>query len=169
MALVTTPGAADADSYASLTEAADYTAAHGLAWVDNPANFEAALRRATAWIDATYRTRFPGSRVNGRGQALEWPRAGAADAEGYAIDADAIPIEVVRATIEAAVRELAAPQSLTPDISLASQVKREKVGSIEVEYRGGDLDASKITVSTVENLLSGIVERAGATRFLGRA
>lgn len=125
MALITTPGAANADSYASLADATAYHAANGNAsWAAAASgDQETALRRATAWIDATYRGRWQGSRVNGRDQALDWPRYNVTDLGGWPVDYATIPAEVVNATCEAAVREVVTPFCLTPDVVIG----REKI------------------------------------------
>lgn len=144
MALNVTPGAPDADSYADLATATTYADARGLTFPgDDNAAAEQALRRATGWIDATYRARFPGIRVNGRNQALEWPRGGVVDISGYSVDYTTIPAEIVKATCEAAVRELAKPGSLSPDI-IPGQIKKavRVEGAVSVEYAVGSADAA---------------------------
>ncbi|WP_395383333.1 DnaT-like ssDNA-binding protein [Mesorhizobium sp. UC22_110] len=113
-------GLANAESYVSASDAASYAADRGLTFPASPADkAEAALRRATAYIDNTYRTRFPGQRKKFRLQALEWPRVGVVDMNGFPVTGDEVPVEVVRATCEAAVRELASPGSLNPDVTPA--------------------------------------------------
>lgn len=103
----------------------------------------AALVRATDYIDGRYRvllatgrwvSMFSGVRAAGRGQASEWPRTGATDYDGDAIQPDEVPDEVERATYEAALRELASPGSLSPDFVASAAVIKEKVGPIEVAY-----------------------------------
>lgn len=118
MALVTTPGSATANSYAAIAAADAYHLANGnSAWTGADALKEAALIRATAWIDATFRGRWSGARINGRLQALDWPRGGAVDTDGWHVDEATIPAEVVAATCEAAVREIVTPFALTPDVT----------------------------------------------------
>ena len=110
MTLTTTPGATNADSYASLAQALAYHAAIGnAAWAaSTDALREPALRRATIWVDNSYRARWKGQRgVNGRSQALDWPRYGVLDSDGWYVDSATIPLEVTNATNEAALRELA--------------------------------------------------------------
>jgi len=138
MALDVTPGGANSDSYISVADADAYHAAHGSAgWTGSDTVKEEAIRRATLWVDGHYQTRFPGSPLNGRDQALQWPRSGATDYNGLAVDQSSIPREVASATAEAALRELAVPDSLTPDfVKSSSDVRREKVGEIEVSYGG---------------------------------
>lgn len=143
--LITTPGDPGADSYAALTWLDDYHASRGnAAWAAGAqGDRETAARRATSWIDATFRARFPGSRANGRGQALEWPRSGATDASGLAIGPGEVPVEIMAAEAEAALRELASPGALAPDIvpvtTTGGAVKRlrkwmDGVGGTETEY-----------------------------------
>ena len=102
-----------------------------------------ALVRATDYIDGRYRvllasgrwaSMFPGVRTAGRGQPNEWPRTGAVDYAGNPIPSGEGPDEVERATYEAALRELLAPGSLSPDFVASEAVTKEKVGPIEVTY-----------------------------------
>lgn len=157
-------GKADADSYVSLSDAASYASSRGLTFVisgGDEAKAEAALRRATSWVDAEYGARFPGSRVNGRDQALQWPRNDAVDASGEEIASDAVPIEIVRATIEAAVREKASPGSLSPDVTPGKIKTRAKVGEIEVEYAAsGSVTEQRPVLSVVDGILAPLLENA---------
>jgi hypothetical protein len=159
-------GLAGAEAYASVADCATYASARGLTFPASPeAAAEAALRRATAWVDAKYRSRFPGQRRRQRDQALEWPRVDACDREGYAIEYDLVPAEVVSATCEAAVRELAEPGSMAPDLERGGAIKRVKAGSVEVEYSGAA--GVTTTFSVVDNALGPILRRA--TPFTARA
>lgn len=170
MALITTPGSASADSYASIAEATEYTAARGLAWFLGLNAQEQALRRATAWIDATYRGKFPGQRQNGRGQSLEWPRKDAQDADGYDIEIDAIPSEIVSATIEAAVRELASPNGLSPDVNLSQSVRSETVGPISVTYAGAaGVSSQRPVLTVVDDILASLIGARTSTKVLLRS
>lgn len=163
-------GAANAESYVSVENAAIYAAARGLTFPASPlAPAEQALRRATAWIDATYRGRFPGTKMNGRSQALEWPRSDAEDRNCDEIPSDEVPVEIVNATVEAAVREMASPGSLSPDYVASERVKREKVGSLEVEYSDkeqGVQDA--IPVVTVIDGILGTLFSTSRTSLFGK-
>lgn len=174
MALVVEDGTgkADAESYVSVADAVTYATKQGATFpgTDVPGS-EAALRRATAYIDNTYRTRFTGYRTYRRDQALEWPRVGAyvyipnnasdmAYAGGYDpaydyIGQNVIPIEIINATCEAAVRELATPGSLAPDLDRGGSVKMLKAGSVEIQYGG---NASAVTTfQAVDLALSGLL------------
>ncbi len=155
MPLVTTPGAANADSYVTLEEAAAYAAAYyGPVFTESLG--EAVLRRATLYIDTVYRDRFTGRRTNRFAQSLEWPRVGAylsettqassfgndlslADIQ-YLADSE-IPIQIKNAVCEAAVSETKTPGTLfgtlADDVdSVPGLVKRKRAGDTEVEYFG---------------------------------
>lgn len=138
MTLVTTPGSASADSYASLAAALAYHAAVGnTVWASSTdALREPALRRATAWVDGTFRVRWPGFPFYGRVQALDWPRVGVADPHGYVVDYLTVPVEIVNATCEAALRELVTPGSLAPDYVEAEQVATATAGPVSVTFKG---------------------------------
>jgi hypothetical protein len=159
-------GLANADAYVSLDDCEAYAAARGLTFATSPsAAGEAAIRVATAFIDNTYRSRFTGQRLNGRSQALEWPRIYATDAAGNDIASDEIPVEIVNATCEAAIREFAAPGTLTPDLERGGGVKRLKAGSVEIEYMAGALAQTLFTA--VDAALSGLIQPR--SMFSGRA
>jgi len=172
MPLDTTIGGANADSYASLAYALAYHADKGnAAWaLATDGNRETAMRRATTWLDGTYRGNWTGYRVNGRLQALDWPRSDVADIGGYAVDYLTIPPEVLRATCEAALRELALPGGLSPDVTDAGIVKSESVGPISVTYRGGGgVGASRPIVTVIDDILSGLLSIRRGTATLVRA
>jgi len=159
-------GLADADAYVSIDDCADYATARALTFATSPsAAGEAAIRIATSWIDNTYRTRFTGSRKNGRSQALEWPRIYATDAAGNDIASDEVPIEIMNATCEAAIRELASPGTLQPDLERGGAIKRLKAGSVEVEYQAGALARTLFTA--VDAALSGLL--IARSMYSGRA
>lgn len=130
----------------------------------------AALRRASTYIDALGRQRlesggfvtlFPGRKVGGRAQELEWPRAGALDYSGEAIDPGSVPIEVERATYEAAVREVLAPGGLRPDYVPGKTVKSEKVGvsGIETEFAitSAEVNLAAPVVSLILDILAPVL------------
>jgi len=169
MALNTTPGAQDADSYVSVEDCAEYAAKKGLAFPASPIGpAEQALRRATEWLDSTYRIRFPGAATD-VWQSLEWPRVGVIY-RGQPLDEDTIPRQIIEATCEAAVREMAEPGSLAPDLERGGAVKRLKAGSVEIEY--ADSADLTTTFATIDGLLNGLLLPAKgktATSFVARA
>lgn len=172
-------GMANANSYASEDMLNAYCASHGIALVDE-GDAEAALIRGTQYIEGNYRGRWPGARVKYRGlQSLSWPRYGAyannesrvnysalqlsggayADSAypfniGYLIQPNEIPIEVIYATCEAAIRELLIPGYLQPDLTLTN-IKNERAGDTEFEYFQGRGAIPLVTV--IEGILSSIL------------
>ena len=95
---------------------------------------EAILLRGSTYIDGKYRPQFNGKRTDGRAQDREWPRTDATDADGTAIPSDEVPVEIERATYEAALREHDNPGSLVPDYLATERVKSETVGPLSVTY-----------------------------------
>ena len=104
-------------------------------WTGEDPAKEGALRRSQDFIAATYNSRWK----------EEW-------------DNDDAPEQVKYAIIEGARRELVAPGSLNPDITLATARKRVKVEGVEVEYAvgSGKLVASDMRpdISIIEQLLA---------------
>jgi len=139
-----------ANSYASEDDFDTYT--EDRAYVVVVGDTEAALIRGTQSLEAMYGTRWPGQRLNGRDQGLGWPRTGAIDANGETIDENEVPIEVIEATAELAMRELATPGSTSPDLARGGTVRRVRAGSVEVEY------ASNAQATTTFTLIDGILE-----------
>lgn len=131
-------------NYGTVPAANDYfTAKLDARWTGSEPVKLAALVRGSAYIDGRYRCRmysgrwssmFPGRKTGGYAQPLEWPRTGATDYEGSDIPDNVTPLVVEQATYEAALQELISPGSLSPIFIATEQVKREKVGPIEVEY-----------------------------------
>jgi len=156
-------GRSDAESYVGLSDADAYATARGLTFpidAGAPATAaEQALRRATAWIDGAYRTRFPGFRKELRVQALEWPRRGAYDIHGYPIGENELPRELKAATIEAAVRELASPGVLTPDVTPGKLKSSVTVDSISVTYAlgTGGVQEQRLVMTVVEQIMSALL------------
>jgi hypothetical protein len=127
-------GRANAQSYASVAEADAYHAAHGnVAWTGADALKEAALVRATAWLDAAFYYRWPSVKMN-HTQALEFPRLAATDVEGYALDP--VPAELKTALYEAALVELVSPGRLSHDDSDNGTIKAESEGGVSKTYNG---------------------------------
>lgn len=174
MALVVEDGTgkADADSYVSLADANAYAVAHGLTFPIAGADVtpaEQALRRATVWIDATYRGRFSGYRKNRRNQALEWPRVGAMDAlyPPNLIKPDVVPVEIVQATIEAAVREKAAPGALSPDITPGKIIGEVSVdGAVSVKYAApGGVQDQRPVATVIDGILASLLGDRASNLF----
>lgn len=116
LVIVETPGASNANSYVSAAEADTYFAARpgSTAWTGeaDADTKAAALIYATVRIDEEqFKGRstkpLPDRATSGDTQALEWPRAGVSDGEGWYYDQDTVPVCVKRATMEVALAMLA--------------------------------------------------------------
>lgn len=136
-------GLSTAETFVSVADADAYHLARAnSAWalLTTP-NKEAALRKAADYMEAVYRERWAGYRVNTT-QALSWPRyevpiKDAASAMNYGglsyYPYDAVPVIVANACASLALRASAA--DLAPDVTRVTT--RERVGEIEVEYAAG--------------------------------
>lgn len=163
-------GLASADALISVAEADAYhTAMANVAWTGSDAEKESAIRRASAYLSNSYR--WQGYRLNGRDQALAWPRTGVMDAEGYGIGSNEIPVEIRNACAEIALRELVSPGSLTPDVNPSEKVKREKVGALEVEYENARLDddANRPVLLIVRDMISQFLAAGAGSSLAGSA
>lgn len=163
MALVVEDGSGveGAQSYLDVSGFKKYADARALVYTGTDPVIEAALIRATAWLDASYRSRWPGTRVYGRDQRLAWPRSGVTDADDEEIAEGEIPQEVLDAAAEAAVRELASPGSLAPDLERGGAIRRVQAGSVSVEY--ASTATAGTTFSLIDGLLAGLLVGGGET------
>lgn len=157
-------GAANSESYASVSDADAYHDLRGNApWLTlTTAEKEESLRRATDYIEQVYGLSFKGLRVS-REQELSWPRY---DVEIYQYynDSNVIPTLLKNATNALAYK--AAQGNLSPD--LTQTVKREKVDVLEVEYM--DSSSQLVRFREIDNLLAPLLSSSpsGAMRPLGR-
>lgn len=134
MAFVVEDGTAkaDANSYVAIAEADGYFADRGItAWTGADAVKQAALVKATDYIEGRFGQRFIGSKKTTT-QALAWPRTGAADFADTVI-----PVGLRRACCEYAVRALSA--ALAPDLKVDASgltvvATKKKIGPIETDY-----------------------------------
>lgn len=155
---------ADADAYHADRETTAWTSISG------DAGKEAALIRATQYIDGRYAGRWPGSPADGRDQTLAWPRADAYDNDGELIDYAAIPREIVAATCEAAALEVATPGTLAPLLERGGKLKSLAVavsGAVSRTQTWADGAPVRSTVTKIDDLLRGIV-RSSRLRLLQR-
>ncbi len=171
MALITTPGDEEADSYVSVAEADLYCISYGYtAWdaLDDDDDKGPLLRKATAYLDNQYRGQWKGKATSAT-QALAWPRDGATNEDFRPIDDDVIPRVLKHAAIEAAVAENASPGTLFPQPNTTDRLtKMERVGPIEVMYEPGAVAQTEI--DAVADLVLGLlIGGGGTTGFLKRA
>ncbi len=156
-------GKSDAESYISVSDAATYLSARGysaFAALATDALKEAALRKATDYMEQAYSVRWKGTRVTST-QALSWPRL-YVDREDY-YPADKVPDEVQHACA------LLALKSIDGDLNadLTQGVIREKVDVLEVEY---DKYSPQYTrYRAIDQLLNPLLTSSGSNRKLLRA
>lgn len=170
MALVVEDGTgrSDAESYLSVAAANTFHTNHGnSAWSGADAAKEQALRRATRYVDGHYRARWKGFKRL-RTQALEWPRYDVYDLSGYDVDSDSVPAAVQHATAEAALREIASPGSLQPDLERGGMVQSKSVQagpvSSSTTYAAG-ASARKL-FSVLDELLSALIRSASTVKLV---
>jgi hypothetical protein len=160
-------GLATAESYLAVADFKTMAGAVGFS-VEGYADdeIEAALRRASSYIDNRYGGRWPGFAMQGRVQALSWPRTQAADRGGNAIGTDEIPREVKSAVMQACRRELAQPDSLTPD-KISQRTLSESIGPISVRYQ--DQGDQRPLIVIIEEILAPLLARPANVFFAQRA
>lgn len=140
-----------------------YHAARGhVVAVNDPVN-TAALLVASEWLDARYRSQFPGFKTGRRTQDREWPRSSAYDIEWQPIATDEIPTEVINATYEAAQRELDAPGSLTVDFVAGETLRSLSVsGAVSLTFAGANSAFdTQLTIPVVDMILAPILTGGG--------
>lgn len=148
---------AAANAYVSVDEFKDYHSDRANAYTATDPQIQAAIIKATSYIDGEYRSRWKGQRVSVL-QSLQWPRyyvlVDPTDASYLA--SDAIPQALKDATCEAALRAITA--DLAPDLERGGKVKREKVDVIETEYT----DGAPVTTSyqVIDQLLGGLLKNS---------
>ena len=162
-------GKTDSDSYISVDNADIYVQDHyggASTWLDlTEDQKEMYLRRAAQYIDSYYRKKWKGLKATST-QAMEWPRSGVCDASGYEVSSAAVPVAVQEAQVEAAIL-LQSGYSLQPVITGGeSNIKRKKVGPIEVEYASASEMATtspgvRTEYTQIKELLYGLIESGG--------
>jgi hypothetical protein len=162
--LVTTPGAANANSYCSLTEAADYHAAHpyGDAWTDADSGDDGrskALATATRLLDEWME--WGGSAWQAT-QKLAWPRYGflARHNTAQLVDWTTIPDFVKNATAEFARQLLAEDRTADSDVETQG-LSSLQVGSVQLSFRDGV--RQKVVPDSVAAMLSHVGTVRGAS------
>lgn len=163
MALVVEDGTGktDAESYASVSQVDTYvdTTTSSAAWsAAATGEKEAALRRATQYLDSEYRSQWKGERSNEE-QALSWPRQNVVDADDYYIDYDEMPSRLISATCELAIKAISA--TLLSDLGVSGTIEstKRKVGPVteEIHYLGGAIQHKEYSLvhGLIADYLSG--------------
>lgn len=175
MTLISTPGDPAADSYFALTDASAYFTGRGIAaWTGSGATLEAAARLGTTYLENQYRGRWVGLTTT-QTQALSWPRIDGGrgrighsygygftyplyDINGWPIPIDAVPLQVQRAAMEAALLALTATV-LEPALDRGGQVKSQSdtVGPLRSETVWMDGAPTVTQYTVIQGLLRGLV------------
>ena len=155
---------ADANSYVTYDYALAYHALRGnSAWAAaSDADQQYAIIRATQAVDSIYKGKWKGEPTEYGTQELEWPRSGVT-VGSTSIDDDVIPAAIKKAVCEAALRELASPGSMTPDLDRGGEIKRVKADVVEVEYMDGA--NSTTTFTAIDGLLADLVTGTSASNI----
>lgn len=170
MALITEDGTgkADAESLISVADADTHHTGRGnTAWTAlTTANKEAALRKATDYIQGVYGLRWGGYRVS-QTQALDWPRYQVVRRDVLASHlvqywpSNEVPAGVKRACAELALR--ASAGDLNPDNSQA--IKRKRVeGAVEIEYQ--DHSSASPSYPAIDAVLAPYLATGGSARLV---
>lgn len=153
------------DTYISVADADAYHTAHGDSddWSSaSTAEKEGALRLGTQALDLTHRGRWQGRRST-EAQALDWPRDGVYDADGYLLLNTATPSGIANASAELARRHITDETALMPDTDSAP-IKSEsvQVGSLKetIEYVAGKATSTRF--DKVDRLVAPYLRRSGA-------
>lgn len=153
-------GVAGANTYADVVALTAYMSERGYVVDADDAAKSAAILRAMTYMEARP---WKGAKVSREG-SLEWPRVNVVDRNGYAVPADEVPPQVVKALCEAAYREIVTPGVLQPDQGRDNRLKSLKVDIIEMEWEPG---VSAVPVVTIINdILRGLVYAGGVTKLV---
>jgi hypothetical protein len=131
-------GLPNANSYSDVAYADEYFEERGItAWAGDEAQKQTWLIQATDYIQQVFGSRFVGTKATVE-QALAWPRAFATTRDGVDLDNDIVPLAVIRACCQYALRAIQGP--LMPDPLVSAEgynvvTTRKKIGPIEKEFR----------------------------------
>lgn len=162
MAFDSTQGSTTQNSYVTIAEADDYIVDRGGCSDWETSNKQAALIKATDYIERNYSHRWnTGEKANST-QRLSWPRNNAYYPDEYGATYIAgVPREVKEAVYEMAIEVVQATNNnVLPKIE--RETKSEQVGSLKVVYM--DRASATTTYPKVEGLLAPLVE-TGAVRL----
>ena len=168
-------GLANSTSYASVADFKDYHDCRGndyaLLGAGDP-EIEQALVRATDYIDKRFGVRFKGIKGSAD-QALEWPRTGATDNNGYTLSG--LPARLLKACYEYAFKAITT-MPLAPDPStnpggetVSGEVTRktEKVGDLEetTQYAHGTQTSVQQVQAGLRKVTSNVVSEASLPEY----
>lgn len=150
MAIVSTPGASNANAYGEVTVIDSYAVATAWAatWAAlTPSSAKEALAiRAARALD---QIAFAGWMTNDD-QALQFPRGGISTPRGVMLDDETIPPAITRAWAHIAAWLSSFPATTDPfSVATNANIKREKTGPLETEYFAAPASDGSTFLSTV--------------------
>lgn len=147
--------AADAGAYGSDAGFRQYHTNRGRD-VSNYDNDQIAGARlvASEWLDDSFRDQFQGLKVAPTTQEREWPRTSVVDYYGYTVSSITVPVQVERATYEAAYRELQTSGALSTDARAKPYTQVRIEGAIAVSYGNQDAESLKLQMPIIGQILS---------------
>ena len=155
-------GLATAESYISVVDADAYFLARGnAAWaLLTTLEKEVALRKASDFIQQTYRLKWNGYRANDT-QALDWPRYYVNRKDSLSNRSNFLLNTVIPTEVKQAQCELASRASIAPLLEdLQPVVQSESVGSVSVVYGQGN--RKTVAYPAVDRLLAPFLKGYGA-------
>lgn len=163
------------DFYGTHTEGLAYMTARGRAaeWPADETTANAKLLFVSEYIDRRYRSGFPGLKIGQRAQIREWPRSGAYDVYGHAIELDEIPREIEWAAYELVAIVEATPEALYTNVVMGENIRQVSVdGAVSVTYAGasGVFDM-QLSIPVVDAILAAILtgnDTANTSSLSGR-
>lgn len=157
-------GLVDAESPQSIAALDAYHAARGnTSWTGTEAAKEAAARKASDYLEATWGCRLSGYRATTT-QRLVYPRLSGTYADGRSVAPATTPEPWLAAHAELSLRALAA--ELAPDLARGGQIKRDVVGPLEQEFFEGA--PAGTTYSLVDTLLRPLLHQSTALGDMSR-
>ena len=145
-------GKATSESYISEADADTFFTDRGspATWTGaTSAQKESALRYSAEWLDGRYAW---SGKVLLATQALGWPCLEARDEEDRLQASNTVPGRIKNAQCEVALEHLT--NALNASQARGGQVRREKVGAVEVEYEAGA--PSESAVAHVDRIIRGL-------------
>lgn len=139
MALIVEDGTivTNANTYVSVTDVDTYCENRGLTTWSNSYDDDAkeqAILRAMDYIEALF---WKGLKAN-ESNALEWPRSGVVDKNGYTVEDNAVPIQVQYGLCRASYEEFNSPGCLLKNMTKDDFVTEKEIeGAISKKYQVG--------------------------------
>lgn len=161
-------GVDGANSYATVSEADDYHEDRGnTSWTGTDEAKQAALVKATDYIEGRWAGSFKGQKEFNTDQPLSFPRSYLYDRNGDLVEG--VPDKLKAAVFEYALRALTTSLFVDPSATSTQQISRlrEKIGPIETEtyYAEGSVASTTKAIPAADYFLKDfVVSGSGAIR-----